>query len=292
MSAALTTMDAWAGPRAGAAVLGPGGAVRAVHGGTDEPLPWASVTKLVTASLVLLAVEAGSLELDEPAGPPGATVRHLLAHASGLGFEGETPISAPARTRIYSNAGYDALGRILEARTGRPLAEHMRTAFLEPLGMVGTALVGRAGEGLSGPLEDLVRLAAELVRPAVLPPGRLREATRVAYPGLAGVLPGFGRYDPLDWGLGFELRDAKAGHWTGTLAAPSTFGHFGGSGAAVWVDPVAGIALALLSDRAFGPWAVSAWPAFSDAVERVGRAAVPSAGGDPPAGAVRHPDDR
>jgi CubicO group peptidase (beta-lactamase class C family) len=62
------------------------------------------------------------------------------------------------------------------------------------------------------------------------------------------------------------LRDAKQPHWTGTLNSPATFGHFGASGSFVWVDPVAGIALACLTDRAFGAWALEAWPAVSDAV--------------------------
>jgi CubicO group peptidase (beta-lactamase class C family) len=80
------------------------------------------------------------------------------------------------------------------------------------------------------------------------------------------VLPGFGRQSPCDWGLGLELKDAKSPHWTGEHNAPSTFGHFGQSGAFVWVDPVAGLACAAVTDRPFGAWAVGAWPAFADAV--------------------------
>ena len=88
----------------------------------------------------------------------------------------------------------------------------------------------------------------------------------MAFPGLRGVLTGFGRQDPLDWGLGFELRDAKSPHWTGSRNSPSTFGHFGGSGSFLWVDPEAGLACAVLSGREFDAWARDAWPAFSDAV--------------------------
>jgi CubicO group peptidase (beta-lactamase class C family) len=52
----------------------------------------------------------------------------------------------------------------------------------------------------------------------------------------------------------------------GTANSPATFGHFGGSGTFVWVDPVADLALVALTDREYGPWALDAWPAFSDAV--------------------------
>ena len=86
------------------------------------------------------------------------------------------------------------------------------------------------------------------------------------FPGLPGILPGFGRQEPNDWGLGFELRDGKSPHWTGGANAPETFGHFGRSGTFLWVDPVAGIALGALTDLAFGDWAIDAWPRLADAV--------------------------
>jgi CubicO group peptidase (beta-lactamase class C family) len=71
---------------------------------------------------------------------------------------------------------------------------------------------------------------------------------------------------PNDWGLGFELRDRKSPHWTGSHNAPETFGHFGQSGTFLWVDPVAGAACIALTDRDFDQWARDAWPPFSDAV--------------------------
>jgi CubicO group peptidase (beta-lactamase class C family) len=94
----------------------------------------------------------------------------------------------------------------------------------------------------------------------------LAEATVVQFPGLVGILPGFGRMTPNDWGLGFELRDDKSPHWTGASNAPSTFGHFGRSGTFLWVDPEAGVACACVTTREFGDWAKQAWPALADAV--------------------------
>jgi CubicO group peptidase (beta-lactamase class C family) len=88
----------------------------------------------------------------------------------------------------------------------------------------------------------------------------------VAYPGLAGVLPGYGRQQPNDWGLGWEIRGSKDPHWTGATSSPETFGHFGRSGTFLWVDPEAGLACLALTDRDFGDWAIQAWPAFIDQV--------------------------
>jgi len=80
------------------------------------------------------------------------------------------------------------------------------------------------------------------------------------------VLPDIGRMDPNDWGLGFELRDEKRPHWTGSQNSPRTFGHYGSSGTFLWVDPEAAVALACLTDLDFGPWALEAWPPLADAV--------------------------
>ena len=209
---------------------------------------------------------SGANGMYRPAGPPGSTVRHLLAHASGLGFEGDRPVSPPERTRIYSNPGFDLLGALLAERAGATFERVVTESVLAPLDMARTRVTGRPSAGLHGPLDDLVRLARELLRPTLVSSATLLEARTVAFPGLAGVLPGVGRYDALDWGLGLEIRDGKSPHWTGTRNSPETFGHFGASGAFLWVDPVADIALAALADRRFGAWALDAWPALSDAV--------------------------
>ncbi len=229
-------------------------------------LPWASVTKLVTALATMVAVGAGHLGLDDPAGPPGATVRHLLAHASGLDEGGATVRAAPGVRRIYSNAGYDVVAATVASAVGRPFPEWLSTSVLAPLGMTATRLVGSPAAGLVGPLADLIGLAAELQRPTLVVAPLALAMRSVAFPGLAGVLPGLGWQDPNDWGLGPEVRGAKAPHWTGAGNDPATFGHFGAAGGFVWVDPVAGVALACLTATPFGPWARAAWPELADAV--------------------------
>jgi CubicO group peptidase (beta-lactamase class C family) len=237
-----------------------------VHGEPARIHEWASVTKLLTAVAVLVAAEEGILELDEAAGPEGATVRHLLAHASGLPPESRVAIARPGEWRIYSNAGYELLGDLVEERAEMPFAAYLHGAVLEPLGMVATVLDGSPAWGARGPLADLLAFGRDLLAPSVVAPETLAEATAVAFPGLAGVLPGFGRQETNDWGLGFELRDGKSPHWTGSRSSPRTFGHFGRSGAFLWVDPDAGAALACLAGLEFGDWALEAWPALSDAV--------------------------
>ena len=261
----LEAVDGWGAGTAAIVLVDRDGLVGS-RGPLDAALPWASVTKLASACAVLVAVDRGLVSLDDPAGPPGAAVRHLLAHASGLAFDDATVIAPPGRMRAYSNTGFDVLADVVARAAGRPFGEVLDAWVLRWLEMTGTRLAGRAGDGLVGPALDLARLGRELLAPGVLPSDLLDEASRVAFPGLRGVLPGFGLQAPNDWGLGFEIRATKTPHWTGVTNSPATFGHFGRSGAFLWVDPVANLALACLTDRPFGPWAVEAWPALSDAV--------------------------
>jgi CubicO group peptidase (beta-lactamase class C family) len=257
----LRQIDEWGADHAAAALV-PGPS----RGDETHVTRWASVTKLLTAYALLVAVEEGSIDLEEPAGPEGSTVRHLAAHASGLGFDFGSPSLAPPGTRrIYSNEGYEQLARALEAATGMPIAQYLHEAVAAPLGLQGE-LRGSAAADFFGDLRDLRLFAQELLAPALLAPETLAEATTVQFPGLGGVLPGFGRWEPNDWGIGFELKDAKQPHWTGTRNSPRTFGHFGGSGTFLWVDPERRLALGVLTDREFDAWALEAWPRLADAV--------------------------
>ncbi|MEP6638149.1 MAG: serine hydrolase domain-containing protein [Chloroflexota bacterium] len=261
----LATIDTWAADHVAAVVLGPSGAL-AARGEPDHRFRWASLTKLVTSWTVLIAVDRGLVDLDEPEGPPGATVRHLLAHASGLPFEGDMLLAKPGTRRIYSNPGYDALGRLIGERTGGSFESALTDWVLAPLGMDETWLLDRPSQGLHGTIADLGAFAAELSRPTLVSSAAARLATSVAFPGLVGAVPGVGRFDPCDWGLGPELHDGKTPHWMAERNSPASFGHIGGAGTFLWVDPVADLATVVLTDRAFGPWALEAWPAFSDAV--------------------------
>lgn len=269
----LGLIDGWPVPTAAAGVVRADGAVLGLRGPADRRFPLASVTKPLAAYAVLVAYEEGAVEFDEPAGPPGATVRHLLAHTAGLAFDEHRVTARPGERRLYSNAGFEQLGDHVAKATDIPFGEYLRQAVLEPLGMTSTSLEGSPAKDGVSTVEDLLRFAAEVQAPRLLDPRTVAEAMSVQYPGTKGVLPGYGLQNPNDWGLGFEIRDSKAPHWTGASSSPRTFGHFGQSGTFLWIDPDAELACVALSDRAFGPWAIEAWPPFTDAVLAETRAA-------------------
>lgn len=261
---ALRQIDGWPVPFAVAGAVTADGRVE-THGDTSRVLRLASVSKPVAALAVLVAAEEGVVDLDEPAGPPGSTVRHLLAHASGLPFEGTSPIAQPGQRRIYSNEGFRVLGAHLAAGAEMPFAEYVRAAVCEPL-RIALDPTGNPGSGMHASLSDVLALGHELLVPTVVAEETRDEMTSVQFSGLSGVLPDWGRFDPLDWGLGVEIKGSKEPHWSGSRTSPRTFGHFGGSGTFLWVDPEARVVCAALANREFGDWAKAAWPVLSDAV--------------------------
>jgi CubicO group peptidase (beta-lactamase class C family) len=263
---AFELLGAWDVPHVAAAVVPHDGEVR-THGDVRRVFRVASVSKLLTGYAVMIGVEEGAVTLEDEAGPPGSTLRHLLSHAAGYGFDSDARVvAAPGTRRIYSNRGIEEAAAHLEAAAGVPFADYLGEAVLEPLGLGRTELRGSPAHALNSTVEDLVAFVRDLQAPALLDRATVAEMTAVQFPGLAGVLPGVGRFDPLDWGLTFERNFGRPGHWAGESPSRMAFGHFGGAGTFLWVDPVAGVAAVVLTDREFGPWALEVWPPFCAAV--------------------------
>jgi CubicO group peptidase (beta-lactamase class C family) len=264
----LARIDAWDVPHPSVVVVDRDG-VLGRHGDTARVLPVASVAKPLTAATVLVAATLGAVDLEEPVGPTaaqGATLRHLLAHAGGLGFEQDERTMAPGVRRVYSNWGYEVAAAHTSERTGRPFAALMREHVTGPLGMDATVLDGSPAWAVTSSTDDLARFARELLAPTELPAEAHARLITPTFEDLDGVVPGYGRQRPSGWTLGLEVRGTKDPHWSGTRLSPRTVGHFGRSGSLVWADLEAGVALASLSGRDFGDWAREAWPALNDAV--------------------------
>jgi CubicO group peptidase (beta-lactamase class C family) len=132
---------------------------------------WFSMTKIATATAVMILVDHGALDLDAPVSehlgdlwPRGfeeVRVRHLLNHSSGLRnplpirwvhraddpmpdarqllarllAKQHRPRFAPGSRAAYSNVGYLALGAIIGEVTGDGYTRFVHEALLEPLGM-------------------------------------------------------------------------------------------------------------------------------------------------------------
>ncbi|MBT9394188.1 beta-lactamase family protein [Hymenobacter sp. NST-14] len=179
----ILAAEAAAGRFSGAALVVQQGRVvaRAAHGLADRPgavpitdstrFPIASLTKTLTALLVLQFQEQGRLQLTDKASaylpdlPPDCrniTLRELLTHYAGLQNEPGRAYAARlstaefVRTYVrrkaaakapgfhYNNVDYILLTRVLEVVGGRPYAELLREGLLAPLGLRNTGvLTGR-----------------------------------------------------------------------------------------------------------------------------------------------------
>ncbi len=266
---ALRQIDDWPVDNVAAAVVDADGVVH-TRGDQSRRFRAASIAKPITTWACLVAAEEGIVALDQAIGQPGCTLRHLLSHAGGYGFDGPDPIARPERNRIYSNTGIELAAQTVADAAAIPFAEYLREAVLQPLGMASTELSSSPAHGLWITAEDLTRFLVEARVPTLISAATAAESTStIQFPALNGIIPGVGRFSPCPWGLGFEIRGAKNPHWTGTTNSPSTFGHFGGAGTFAWVDPAVGVASLALTDRPFDDWAEAAlalWPTFSDAV--------------------------
>jgi CubicO group peptidase (beta-lactamase class C family) len=268
LDATLDLVGGWPVDNAAAAVVGPHGVI-ASCGNLDAPFALASISKLFCGWATLLAVEEGLVSLDTAVGQPGCTVRHLLAHAGGYPFDGPTPIARPGTRRAYSNTGIELVADVVAVAAEMPFDQYLAEGVFHPLSMSSSGLHGSPAHGVRSTVADLALFAHELLRPRLLAVATAAMFSTVQYPTLRGMLPGIGTFDPCPWGLGCEIRGDKTPHWTGTTNSPATFGHFGGAGTMMWVDPVADLAIIALTDRPFDQWAteaVTAWSRLSDAV--------------------------
>jgi CubicO group peptidase (beta-lactamase class C family) len=264
LSAAWAVADTWPVPFWSAAVVHPGG--MEFRGDTERGQKIASVSKALVAWAILVAVEEGSVSLDDPVGQEGCTLRHLLCHAGGYPFEGRAPISRPGVRRHYSNTGIELAADHVAVATGIAFPDYLTEAVFVPLGMTSSRLEGSPAKDVHSCVDDLVAFLVELRDPRLISPGLRDEAVSPVFPALAGIVPGLGSYDPCPWGLGLEIRGMKSPHWTAARSSPDTFGHFGGIGTFLWRDPVADVGCVMLAERDFSKWGLVHWPPFNGAV--------------------------
>lgn len=221
----------------------------------------------------------------------------LASHAA-------VPLSEPAGERVsYSNVGYWLAGGAAAAALGLSFGAAMRQEVLEPFGLTdvyaapdellahrfarrygkvkmintpyGRALVSPTG-GLLGTARDLARFATVFLNHGVAADNRrvlshsaVALMTTNQTGDLPGGFPGFVEWPAGNWGLGWEVKGNKLGHWTGDFTSAETFCHVGQAGALLWADPASGIACAILANRdIYTGWTINParWARLSNAI--------------------------
>lgn len=273
----------------------------------DTIFDMASLTKpIATATSAMILWERGRFRLEDsivrhlpefaPNGKRAVTVEMLLRHRGG--FIPDNPIrdyadgpakawerlaaigleSAPGERFVYSDVGFEILGRLVERVAGQPLDRFARENIFEPLGMEDTgflpptdrakrvapterdegkmlrgvvhdprsrALGGVAGHaGLFSTADDVAVYAQML-----LDGGRGRDGRRILGPLTirAMIDPGDTPKDE-ERGLGWDVVSSYSGP-RGSLFGPRSFGHTGFTGTSLWVDPESRTFVVLLTSR-------------------------------------------
>jgi CubicO group peptidase (beta-lactamase class C family) len=133
----------------------------------DTVYTLASMTKVFTASAIMLLVEEGRISLDEPVSkilpqlPPAwsaITVRHCLSHTSGLPDAlidnvnmstiapdrdalladlARRPVAPAGERSVYNQTGYILLSMIIEKLSGMSYEQFVQTRLLDPAGLSG-----------------------------------------------------------------------------------------------------------------------------------------------------------
>jgi CubicO group peptidase (beta-lactamase class C family) len=237
----------------------------AVAGDLEAVRPWASVSKMAVSLAFAVEFDWALHAPTEGLGPRGATLANLLSHSSGLGLEEGDPVTDIGAKRVYSNFGIDYA---VEAVIGENTASNwLDGRIFEPFGMSASRLTGRPSSGVEGSTNDLARLAVGWLRPDGISRETRTRMITPYLPKLDGVVPGFGRFAPCAWGLGPEIRGEKQ-HWMGDWP-PSSFGHFGQSGALMLLNVEERIGLVATSTVPFGSWAVTLWPQWTSAMRQL-----------------------
>jgi len=222
----------------------------------------ASVTKQFVAAGILLLDREGVLSVDDPLSKWNDDLPHLGDHVtlaqlsrnvSGLrdfleltrlqGMDLDRPLSAeelmesvrgqaemnfaPGRQFLYCNTGFNLLGKVIEAASGRPLDAFLRERFFQPAGMSQTALTPATDAVIPGLATGYLGDAEEGYRRA-----------RHAYPlgGEGGLVSSLD--DLLIWtrhfkhpyvgGRGFAERCQDAGTYADGEPAAYAYGLFNG----------------------------------------------------------------
>lgn len=223
--------------------------------------------------------------------------------------------SAPGERLRYSNLGNGIVGRAIEQLTGQGVHQVIRQRVLDPLGLddiqltpgpaydnqiaivADPANAGTPAEsyntrwwrdngitwgGYFGSPEAMLRFASAFLPegPRLLSDDAVRQMTTDQTGGLVGGVESMGAiWNPGAWGIGWEVRGSKPRHWTGNLASPKTFCHFGQAGTLMWVDPLRNLMVAVFANktvRTMWPLRPARWAALSDAICEVADASSTS----------------
>jgi CubicO group peptidase (beta-lactamase class C family) len=231
----------------------------------DTPLHVASITKIMTSTLLIRLMEDGKLSVYDnvqkfiPEFPVNdVMVLHLMTHTSGLratkgynpanklpfysGLERRVPVDMEFE---YFSTGYNILADIVERLSGAPLEDYAKRIIFDPLEMKHTTLAPHIGEsGMHTTAEDLLKFSRHILdirktgKAGILKPCSVdlmfREMTR-------------GRYDRTT-AFFLKSQTRRFGRYFGDLNSPEAAGHAGATGCFLLLDPKYDLSIVILTN--------------------------------------------
>lgn len=215
---------------------------------TETPMWMASITKLLTGSLIMQFVDQDIIDLDSSVGKylselqayKSLTVRDLFTHVSGLHFAGEwasdwnyslenqiahvMPTVTVGNTFSYHRVGYALAGKIMERLTGKSLPYLFYHYLFNPLEMK-TAFCDNSYGGLYCSAIDLAKFAQMLINK-----GRYNGHKFFSESTFTKMLPQKLSVGERNWGIGTSPMNSSG-------LSDSAFGHGAASGSILKIDP-------------------------------------------------------
>lgn len=231
----------------------------------DTPLRVASITKIMTSTLLIRLVEEGKLSLYDnvrqhiPEFPfDDVQVLHLMTHTSGLygsytTFEEGRRDNYAKVSRVFSldtdfkyySAGYNILGDIIERQSCMKFESYAEKIIFAPLEMTHTKMTpGIAESGMVSTAGDLLKFSRHILN--------ARKDGKAGILTVAGLDLMFrehtrGRYDrtPVFF---IKSQTRRFSRYFGDLNSEESVGHAGSSGCFLLLDPKYDVSIVILTN--------------------------------------------
>ncbi len=232
----------------------------------ETPLWMASITKLLSATLMMMLVDEGLVKLDAPVAEylPAfqgyetdrpLTARDCYTHINGLwGHWGDDlndfdqligeyyPYLEIGEKHQYNGAGYALGGKIIEVISGEAIPQFYRNHLLAPLGCEHTNVTDTCGGSRSVPM-DIARIGQMLLNRGAY--GDMRFFSEETFEKMLPVnlSPHMSQPTETEWGIGMT--------WMGDEGlSGKAFGHGAASSAILIIDPELDLVIVMTRDRA------------------------------------------
>ncbi|MED5525931.1 MAG: serine hydrolase domain-containing protein [Pseudomonadota bacterium] len=233
--AAALSLDGGPRPFAGVVLVAKGRDITFSQGDIDRPYVVGSVSKQLTAALVLQGVDDGLWQLDDPIGrylpalapwKAQVTLKMLLSHSSGVVAPDKPLAFAPGSQFRYSNLGYQLLAIALARVRAKPFSTLLAGLYRQCAMLGGKPIEGFEEQpgGALTPVDTLALMPNDLASGTMVASARdlwhwnlcLHQSPLLSRASYAAMTTAWQqrpyRWGPMGYGFGLQLKGSEASH--------------------------------------------------------------------------------